>query len=187
MTVHDFHKSLALSHQHESAPWWDAVYQSAFPGFLSAVSVRNDGWAQRGGIDRVVTLKSGKIVTIDEKVRGKNYNDILLERWSDRSAGSAGWIQKDLACDFIAYAFVPDRRCYLLPFLLLRRAWQQNGRTWIQKAANRVEGFSTVEAHNVGAFGKSYTTETIAVPTATLLNALQTAQVIDWPAEQVAA
>jgi hypothetical protein len=187
MTVHVFEKSLALSHQHESSPWWDAIYQTAFPGFLSAVSVRDDGWAQRAGIDRVVTLKSGKTVTIDEKVRDKSYNDILLERWSDRGSNIPGWVQKDLACDFIAYALVPDRRCYLIPFMLLRRAWQQNGRTWIDKANQRADGFRTVEAHNVGSFGRGYITESVAVPTATLLSALQNAQVIDWPAESATA
>lgn len=59
-----------------------------------------------------MTLASGKTVTIDEKVRAKSYPDIALERWSDVARQTSGWIQKDLACDFIAYAFVPDERCY---------------------------------------------------------------------------
>jgi hypothetical protein len=36
--------------------------------------------------------------------------DFLLEYWSDYERRSPGWIEKDLACDFIAYAFVPSRR-----------------------------------------------------------------------------
>jgi hypothetical protein len=34
---------------------------------------------------------------------------------ADEGRRSAGRVQKPLACDFIAYAFAPSRRCYLLP------------------------------------------------------------------------
>jgi len=175
MTVHSFSESLALSHEHEAAPWWREVYAAAFPGLAGMVSVRNDGWAQRGGIDRVLTLKSGRTVTVDEKVRAKSYGDFLLERWSDNRRMTPGWAQKDLACDFIAYAFIPDRRCYLLPFLGLRAAWLKNGREWIAAAENKSGGFSVILAEN-----SHYTTESIAVPIPVLLAAIQAAQVIGW-------
>ena len=51
--IHEFQASLALSNSYADAPWWIDMYRSAFPSLQSAVSVRNDGWAQRGGIDRV--------------------------------------------------------------------------------------------------------------------------------------
>lgn len=177
MTIHAFGRSLALSQEHESAPWWEPVYRQAFPGFACMVSVREDGWAQRGGIDRVITLKSGRTVTVDEKVRAKSYGDILLERWSSRERKTPGWAQKDLACDYIAYAFVPDRRCYLIPALSLRAAWLANGRSWIAKAEANTDGFRTVLARN-----ESYTTESIAVPIVTFVDALQAAQIVDWAA-----
>ena len=175
MTVHNFSKSLSRSHDMEDAPWWDVVYRKAFPGFLAAHSVRQDGWAQRGGIDRVIQLSSGKSVTVDEKIRMKSYPDILLEQWSSAERRVPGWMQKDLACDFIAYAFVPDERCYLFPFLTLRRAWLENGRDWIELARENQDGFRRVEAKNVG-----YTTVSIAVPIPNLLAALHKAQIVDW-------
>lgn len=177
MTIHAFGRSLALSQEHESAPWWEPVYRQAFPGFACMVSVREDGWAQRGGIDRVITLKSGRTVTVDEKVRAKSYGDILLERWSSRERKTPGWAQKDLACDYIAYAFVPDRRCYLLPALTLRAAWLKNGRRWIEDAQAETNGFRTVLAKNEG-----YTTESVAVPITALLEAMQDAQTVEWAA-----
>lgn len=177
MTVHDFRRSLAESNAQVDAPWWEPVYRRAFPGFAAMVSVRDDGWAQRGGIDRVVTLRSGKVISIDEKVRSRSYGDILLERWSSREHRTPGWVQKDLACDFIAYAFVPDHRCYLLPFLSLRMAWIRNGKRWVRLAEEERGGFSTVLAKNVG-----YTTESIAIPIDTLLSAIQDAQIVDWEA-----
>lgn len=63
MTIHTFAKSLARSHIYADAPWWEETYREFFPGFASMVCVRDDGWAQRGGIDRVITLRSGRTIT----------------------------------------------------------------------------------------------------------------------------
>lgn len=175
MTVHKFRESLALSQEHEDAEWWPVIYAKAFPGHLSAVSVRRDGWAQRGGIDRVVTLASGKTLTIDEKVRLRSYPDILLEQWSSVEDKTPGWMQKDLACDFIAYAFVPDQRCYLFSFPLLRRAWLERGREWLRQARNGENGFKYVDAQN-----ERYTTRSVAVPIPALLSGLHAAQIVEW-------
>lgn len=172
---HNFATSLALSKEQEDSPWWMEIYARAFPGYMAAVSVRNDGWAQRGGIDRVVTLKSGKTVTVDEKVRLQDWPDIALERWSDKARRVPGWVQKDLACDFIAYAFVPSQRCYLFPFLTLRRAWNLEGKRWCELAEAEQGGFHVILAKNEG-----YVTESIAVPIEILLASIRQAMVIDW-------
>lgn len=173
--VHAFAESLAASHAQADAPWWGEVYESAFPGLLSMSSVRNDGWAQRAGIDRVLVLSSGKVLTVDEKVRAKDYGDILLEIWSSEKHQTPGWVRKDLACDFIAYAFVPSRRCYLLPFPALYRAWKIHAQDWWPKAQESRGGFRRVEAKNEG-----YTTVSVAVPTDTLLSAMGKAMVVEW-------
>jgi len=175
--IHSFAESLALSKEHEDAPWWPKVYAKAFPGFSAMMSVRDDGWAQRGGIDRVIMLRSGRVVTVDEKVRSCSYGDVLLERWSNRERKTPGWIQKDLACDFIAYAFIPDERCYLFPFLPLRAAWLENGRDWIAKAEAGLDGFRVILAQN-----DRYATESVAVPIPEILAAIHRAQVVDWGA-----
>lgn len=165
---HNFNESLAKSQAMEDAPWWPKVYAQAFPSLLSFHSVRNDGWAQRGGIDRVIVLKSGKTLTVDEKVRYKEYDDILLERWSDERKEIPGWIQKDLACDYIAYAFVQSQRCYLLPFQQLRRAWLRYGRGWIER-------YPRIPADN-----GTYTTVSVAVPTAVVMDAIADAMKVVW-------
>jgi hypothetical protein len=168
LEAHDFRKSLALSHEYADAPWWFEVYRAAFPGLQSAVSVRADGWAQRGGIDRVLTLSSGKTQTVDEKVRAQDWPDILLERWSDKAQKKPGWIQKDLACDFLAYAFIPSRTCYLYPFPSLRAAWLKYGREWCER-------YPAVLAQN-----KGYVTESVPVPIDVLNAALLDAMRVTW-------
>lgn len=168
MTVHNFKESLARSQACADAPWWRDIYLTAFPSLRSMVSVREDGWAQRGGIDRVLTLAYGRTVTVDEKVREKDWHDIALERWSDEARKKPGWIQKPLACDFIAYAFKPSRVCYLLPTLTLQRAWEIHGKEWIQK-------YQEVRANN-----GNYVTVSVAVPIDVLLDALKDAITVSW-------
>lgn len=167
-TIHDFRESLAKSHRAADAPWWETIYRRAFPSMRAMVCVRKDGWAQRGGIDRVLTLESGRTVTVDEKVREQDWPDILLERWSDEAQESPGWIQKPLACDFIAYAFVPSQRCYLLPTLTLQNAWRRCGRDWIDR-------YREVRAEN----GR-YVTVSVAVPTEVLMKAMADAMLVEW-------
>lgn len=171
MKVHDFKHSLELSQSYADAPWWFEVYREAFPDLRAAVNVRDDGWAQRGGIDRVLTLASGKTLNVDEKVREENWPDILLEYWSDEARKSPGWVAKDLACDFIAYAFVPSQTCHLLPFQTLRRAWRLNCKRW-------VADYKRIEARNSG-----YVTVSVAVPTKVLLSALSDAMTVSWASE----
>jgi hypothetical protein len=170
--MHNFQDSLALSHSYADAGWWLDVYRVAFPSLKASVSVPKDGWAQRGGIDRVLTLASGKTLYVDEKVREKDWPDVLLEYWSDRDRKKPGWVAKDLACDFIAYAFVPSETCYLLPFQTLRRAWQTCHKRWVAE-------YRRVEAVNDG-----YVTVSVAVPTQVLLSSLSDAMTVLWAKEE---
>jgi len=168
---HSFEERLAFSHSFENAGWWEEVYKRAFPGLRSAVSVRADGWAQRAGIDRVLTLRCGRVIKVDEKVRENDWPDILLERWSDEAHHIPGWIQKPLACEFIAYAFIPSATCYLLPVLTLQRAWRLCGRDWIKTCRE-------VRARNNG-----YTTVSYAIPNKILFNAVADAMCVCWQDE----
>jgi hypothetical protein len=170
VTVHNFEKCLKRSEEQTNAPWWDVVYRKAFPDFASSVSVRCDGWAQRGGIDRVITLSSGKTITVDEKVRSKSYPDILLEAWSSYELRRPGWVAKAMACDFIAYAFVPTQTCYLIPALQLRRAWQTNVHEWWKS-------YKHVLARNEG-----YTTISVVIPIPVLFAAIDEAMKVQWAA-----
>lgn len=175
MKLHDFNERLAMSQSYSDAPWWLDVYRKAFPRLLSANQIVDDGWAQRAGIDRILTLSCGRQIKIDEKVREKDWPDFLLERWSDTAKGKPGWIQKPLDCDYIAYAFIPSQTCYLLPTDLLQRAWRTHGRDWIAK-------YPKVEARNRG-----YVTTSVCVPRDELLHAIAGATIVHWRAVEAAA
>lgn len=92
--------------------------------------------------------------------------DILLEQWSDEDKRSPGWVQKPLACDFIAYAYAPSGVCFLLPVVPLQRAWRQHGRKWIGLYGQR-------RARNPG-----YMSVSVPVPRAVLVQAIAEAMMV---------
>jgi hypothetical protein len=173
--VNDFRRDLEWSHSQSDAPWWEEVYRHAFPDFSTMHDVRKDGWAQRGGIDRQVILSDGTVLKIDEKARRTDYPDFCLEYYSDVRRKTPGWLGKPLTCDYIAYAFVPSRTCYLLPYQLLRRAWWNHRSEW-------VAGYREIRAENNG-----YTTVSVAVPIPVVLNAITGAMTVRWSAASEAA
>lgn len=174
-----FEASLAESHEFARLPWLAAAYKDAFPTLESNVVIYGDGWAQRSGIDRILTLSCGRIITIDEKFRKEKYGDILLEYFSDEARKSPGWILKPLNCEFIAYIIVPSSRLFLFPCLLLQRAFRLNKRDWWRDAMAERNGFSIRRSQNNG-----YTTANMAVPTKVLFEAMNEASGIvgndDW-------
>ncbi len=169
--VHEFKERLQWSENKGDEPFWNAVYTKAFANLVNHMTCTGDTLSQRQGIDRVLHLASGQTLYIDEKKRDKDYDDILLEYVSVDTTGAPGWVEKDLNIDYLAYAFMPSKRCYLLPWLQLRRAWNNFGAEW--KSTYRI-----VKASNPG-----YQTLSVAVPIKVLQTAITRASIIDVSAE----
>jgi hypothetical protein len=132
--VHDFKKELAFSEKASHEPFWQAVYKKAFPDMVWNQLCPGKIQGQYLGIDRVVYLRSGKTLNIDEKKRKKDRNDFFLEYESKGPKYQAiGWMEKDLQIDYLAYAFMPSKRCYILPWQLLRKVWIEHKNEWFKK------------------------------------------------------
>lgn len=114
----------------------------------------------------MLTLACGRTYIVDEKVHAEDWSDILLGQWSDEDRRTPGWVQKPLACDFIAYAYSPSDNVYLLPVAPLQRAWRQHGRTWIKEYGQR-------RAQNPG-----YVSVRLPVPRAILMSAIVDAMIV---------
>lgn len=166
IVTHDFKEQLAYSEQASGEAFWDAVYRKAFPNMVNHMLASGDHDSQRRGIDRVVMLSNSKTLYIDEKKRKKDYPDILLEYVSCDTTNAPGWMEKDLAIDYLAYAFMPSQRVYLLDWLMLRRAWARYSEEW-------KETYGYVPAKNV-----SYTTFSVPVPINVVLSATKNATII---------
>ena len=174
--VHDFHTSLKLSHNSESLPLWGEIYAQAFPGMVGFHSHSEDGDHQRLGIDRSVVLNTGKVIWIDEKIRGPDrqgrpYTDIALEYLSSAESNTPVWICKPLLCDYIAYANPPLGKCYMLPVIQLQMAWVQKSQEWFSYASEKRRGFLIISAKNKTGTNE-WTTKSLCVPTNTLFSAI---------------
>lgn len=164
--VNDFQECLDFSHDHKNEPFWEKVYDKAFPDMEWCKPCIEKGQGQYLGIDRIIYLVNGKILTVDEKLRKKVYPDILLEYLSNDRTDAPGWMQKPLHIDYLAYAFLPTKRCYLFDWQMLRRAWLHHKEEWFQI-------YRKVPSKNPG-----YKTWSLAIPTKVLLDATKRARII---------
>lgn len=148
--VHRFVDDLDYSNdlsQDEGA--WVQFYKRVWPDVCSILSLNGQSQWQKWGIDREVKLRNGRQFTIDEKKRRKDYGDIALEIFSQwygkgHPKNKIGWTRDvEKRCDFVAYAVVPARRCYLLPTEILRLACERNWQDWIRR-----KDFPVVKADN---------------------------------------
>ena len=164
--VHNFKDSYEKAENEKNDPFWLSVYEEAFPNMVSAMAARKYSDAQKAGIDRVILLSNTRSLYIDEKLRFKEYSDILLEYMSNDRHQTKGWMDKDLAIDYLAYAFVESKKCYLFDWQMLKRTWKYYRNIWIKE-------FGTVTAKN-----KGYNTLSVPVPTELLLSKVSKASII---------
>lgn len=165
--VHDFAGQLAYSESANDEPFWQSFYRQVFPTLIACTPTPGDVLAQRNGVDRVIVLANGTVIRIDEKKRPETYPDILLEYISVDTTGAPGWIEKELTIEYLAYAFMDTKQVYLLDWQILKRAWRKYGNRW--KARYR-----TIKAPN-----RSYNTISVAIPTQTLMAAMQEPILVD--------
>lgn len=181
MTTHHFRDQLAFSHGAADEPEWCAAYRKMWPDLAEIIDMRHPGEHQKQGIDRVVMLANGNIMTIDEKIRRKHYSDLLVEIWSVYEERVPGWtVSPGKKCSHVAYLFLASRTCVLIPFDELRRATIANRQRWEDDAEAVRDGFRWVHAQNERDNGSRYTTVCIAVPRAEIQRAILAAMVVRW-------
>ncbi len=173
--LNEFNKDLEYSLDKSDDPMWERLYRKAFP-FVSMKTI-TDKNEQKRGRDRYVWTDTGHGYYIEEKKRRKTWGDIALEYISADTTNSPGWIRKELAIDYIAYAFMDTQTAYLFPWALLKRAWAYYEVEWLALGEANAEGFRIVVADNT-----RYKTYSVAVPTERLLKAVRRAMVIDFSA-----
>jgi hypothetical protein len=149
--IHIFDADLAESATHNGA--WDTYYKTIWKDQISRVEVVEDHREQLHGIDRRIVLRSGQIITVDEKHRLKDYGDILLELWSVFHAerdqrNRRGWtLDWEKRCDYIAWCVIPSDTCRLLPYDQLRRTTWKHMKEWVEKRGMRYaenENYTTI-------------------------------------------
>lgn len=128
-----FQADLAYGESFADEPAWGEYYSRVFPNLAYTAKVSKDGVMQRSGIDRVVHLSNGHILTVDEKKRRGSWTDVLVEQWSDLERKKRGWsMDLEKVCDYVAYAIPKKALCYLLPFPLFRAACLHHEDEWFR-------------------------------------------------------
>ncbi len=126
---HNFANSKHVAQGHERSEWYRQLLRQAWP--CGGVVRYNDDLAlQERGVDVTLELNDGRSIILDNKFREKVWDDFALEFMSDQENNKAGWIERDLICDFIGYWFVPTQHGFLLPWAQLKPAWNKNRETW---------------------------------------------------------
>lgn len=166
--INEFKKDFRYSNKHDKF-WWK-IYSKMFD---MNYMFRSPKELDMKGVDRVIVLSSGDLITIDEKIRRGSYDDFLLEYISDKEENTPGWIEKPLECDFIAYAFEEEETAYFFYWLELSKLWKKVGNAWIGNGKRGEFGFDIVEAKNYKDGKYIYTTISLAIPCQMLLRALK--------------
>lgn len=154
MKVYNFDEDLKKSQDDQDLLFWEEIYKQFFPLF-ARMEKCTDRSKQNNGVDRYIYEK-GDIdeykIPIEEKLHYSKYPNFIMERWSNVEKKIPGWVQKNLDCEYVAYAFILERRCFLIRFDALRATWKGYGREWIRE-------FGTRRAPNI-----DYETEFVPVP-----------------------
>ena len=165
--MNNFNECYEIAESGKLEPFWNEVYSKAFPNITNLMRGKKEKCnSQNNGVDRIIYLENGKIITIEEKVRTETYNDIALEYISNDTTGSPGWIEKDLSIDYLSYAFLPTKTVYLFDWRMLKRAWNGNKQEWLNK-------YFIAKAPN-----EYYTTHSVCVPINELLESCKNASII---------
>jgi hypothetical protein len=104
-------------------------YSNFFTG-IKTIKFVEDLETQKKGIDKIITFNNGHIITIDEKKRRKDYNDILIEIYKNKGLKRKGWLYYTEA-DFIAYGMEDTKRVFLINTLRLQELYYMNEEKWL--------------------------------------------------------
>ena len=145
-------------------PWVNKFYKNVFGVERCSAVVNAD--LQEAGIDKILRFKKGSLrqsITVDEKIRYRFYNDILLEEYSNYEERTPGWlIKNNTLCDYISYIFKNQKIVYLFEYKKLKESWDRNYQHWLEKYGRKF-GKTTDRFGNV-----LYRTSNIPVPLAEL-------------------
>lgn len=155
-----FDADLKESHSPVITSFFDANYRSQFGADINII--RNDNYndGQKRGIDVVIYRGNDTVIRAEEKADKYPPNNFALEYVSSDRTNAPGWMEKDLACDYLVYGFYKSGVCYFLPWLQLRRAWIEHRDHWKQSYPCRARDNGT------------YNTLWVAVPVKVVLQSV---------------
>jgi len=108
----------------------EKIYKAFFPR-LKRIRREFRKEYQKKGIDTVVVLPETTL-WIEEKVMRKDWPEFALEYYSNKEREILGWMNRDLKCDYIVFAFYPSKTIYLIEWKELKNLWDRKKREWLK-------------------------------------------------------
>jgi len=136
--INDYKEDFKFANNPITQKQLDQVYKEVFFPTLKEIELIEDKKRQfELGIDKIIHFDCNNYITLEEKMRRSAYNDILIERYHIDNNGkkTAGWLYKT-RCDILSYSICPNdilETLYLIPFVSLRMAWENNRKEWETK------------------------------------------------------
>jgi len=134
---------------------------------------------QYAGVDKKVFFSNNTSLRIEEKVRRKDYGDLLIEIIADHRFASVdmvkrkiistkkrglGWGFKDYQTDLLVYYYESTKRGYMLSWKKFKEMLKVNFNFWYGLAINNSYGFSIKKAKNRDINGEEYFSINITIP-----------------------
>jgi hypothetical protein len=133
-----------------------------------------DKQLQFSGVDKIVVTQSGKVLRLEEKVRRKDWGDLLVEVIADNRFAKydpvnnsfeyekkrgVGWGMKEYSTDLLLYYFEESDTGYILSWKKFKAMFDAMLPTWYIYAQQKQFGFDLKVAKN-----KGYQSINIAIP-----------------------
>lgn len=97
----DLQYSLDLTRNEDFDKFYHSIWKNQI-SLIEYMDFKTHKQEQLKGIDKKIILNNGKVITIDEKCRRKDYGDIFIELRSNTKTNKPGWLYYS-TCDYIMY------------------------------------------------------------------------------------
>jgi hypothetical protein len=129
---YDFSERLKMSCGHSASKDVFAILTNNIPSALNAFPAHSKN--DRQGTDWWIECRNGNFLSVDCKVRSKDYaveDDLALETWSVIESGIVGWTRNpDKRSDYILWLWTDTGRWCLIPFQMLCCVFSEKWKHW---------------------------------------------------------
>lgn len=103
------------------------------------IEIVTDKERQKAGIDKILHLKDGSKLNIDEKIESiKATQNIVFEDRTNIASNTAGWLKDGQLTDLVVFYQVNMRKIYVIPFQLMLQQYKEYRDIWLERNLDRV-------------------------------------------------
>lgn len=147
--VNDYITDIEFANNPDLVLVLNEYYKASFKNLIRVVRT-TDKQEQYDGIDVKLFFSDCKDPTfIDEKIRRKDYGDILLEEYSNWQDKTPGWLEKRKRTHFLNFVWVFDNKCLLLPYQLVRQAYLTHKTKWLEQFKRKFADNGSYQTSNI--------------------------------------